>query len=99
MISSSNGIEIVNEESASRYVMTREGEEIGFLEYRLDPPTIVLTYIEVDPALRGSGLGEKLATVVLEDCRARGLKVTPRCGWMAGFMRANHEQYADLLAT
>lgn len=98
MNSLENGLEIANDSAANRYVMARDGDEIGFVEYRLDPPDIILTYIEVDPSLRGTGLGEKLATVVLEDCRARGLKVTPRCGWMAGYMRANYERYEDLLA-
>jgi hypothetical protein len=92
-------LEVTDDASASRYVMRRDGEEIGFLEYRLDLPDIVITYIEVDPSLRGLGLGEKLAETVLEDCRARGLKVTPRCGWMAGYMRANLDRYGDLIAT
>jgi hypothetical protein len=94
----SDGLRVANVEPAGRYVLTRDGVQIGFVEYRLDPPDIALTYIEIDPALRGEGLGEKLAVEVLEDCRARGLKVMPRCGWMAGYMRANHERYADLLA-
>lgn len=94
----SDAIEINDNRQAGRYEMTRDGREIGFLEYRLDEPGIVLVYIEVDPSLRGQGLGERLATAVLEDCRARGLKVTPRCGWMAGYMRANPDRYADLLA-
>lgn len=94
-----NDLEITDDRSRSRYVMTRDAEEIGYVEYRLDEPDIVLTYIEVDPSLRGTGLGERLATTVLEDCRARGLKVTPRCGWMAGYMRSHPDKYADLLAT
>lgn len=94
-----NGLDITDDRASGRYLMTRDGVQIGFVEYQLDEPGIVISYIEVDPGLRGTGLGEKLAATVLEDCRARGLKVTPRCGWMRGYMHANLDRYGDLLAS
>jgi uncharacterized protein len=90
-------LKITNNTSAGRYEMSIDGEQVGFLEYTLSPPRIVLDYIEIDPARRGGGLGERFTVAVLEECRARGLKVTPRCSYIAGYLRANAEKYSDLL--
>ena len=91
------GVRVVDDPSTGRYVMTIDDVEVGFVEYKLQPPQIELSYIEVDPPLRDHGLGARLAAAVLDDCRSRALKVTPRCPYIADYIEAN-PVYADLLA-
>jgi predicted GNAT family acetyltransferase len=51
----------------------------------------------VPPALSGQGIGSKLARGALEQVRARGLKVIPKCPFIAAFIAKNAE-FADLVA-
>lgn len=74
------------------------GDGIAFANYRMAPGVVTVTYTEVPAALRGRGLGAKLSAAVLEHIRKEGLKVIPRCGFFAGFIR-EHPEYHDLLAT
>ena len=58
---------------------------------------ITITHTEVPAALRGRGIGSQMMHGVLKDVRARGLKVIPRCPFVADFIN-RHPAYADLLA-
>lgn len=80
----------------SRYEYDVEGG-VAFASYRLSPGLVTITYTEVPPALRGQGIGAKLSAAVLDHIRSQGLKVVPRCGYFAGFIR-DHPAYHDLLA-
>jgi predicted GNAT family acetyltransferase len=65
--------------------------------YRLADGVITVTHTEVLPALRGRGLGSQMMHGVLQNVRAQGLKVVPRCSFAADFVD-RHPEYADLLA-
>jgi len=58
---------------------------------------ISLDHAEVPSALEGRGLGSKLVRATLDQVRSEGLKVVPRCSFVAAFIR-RHAEYADLLA-
>lgn len=79
-----------------RYEFDVEGG-VAFANYRLAPGVVTVTYTEVPAALRGRGIGAQLSAAVLDHIRAEGLKVIPRCGYFAGFIR-DHPEYHDLLA-
>lgn len=81
---------------ASRYELDVEGG-VAFANYRMAPGVVTVTYTEVPAALRGRGIGAKLSAAVLAHIRSEGLKVIPRCGYFAGFIR-DHIEYHDLLA-
>jgi predicted GNAT family acetyltransferase len=87
---------IRDNKEASRYEFDVEGG-VAFANYRMSPGVVTVNYTEVPPALRGRGIGAKLSAAILEHIRAEGLKVIPRCGFFAGFIRA-HPEYHDLLA-
>jgi predicted GNAT family acetyltransferase len=82
--------------AAQRYELDVEGGT-AFADYRLAPGVVTISYTEVPAAMRGRGLGGKLARAVLEHIRAERLKVVPRCGFLAGYIRDNPE-FHDLLA-
>ena len=71
------------------------GEALAF--YRLADGVMTFTHTEVPAPLRGRGLGSQMMHAVLQDVRAQGLKVVPRCPFVADYIRRNPE-FADLLA-
>ncbi len=89
-------ITIEDRPEASRYELADAGRLAGFVTYRLEPGQITFEHTEVDPAFAGRGFGTRLAVHVLEDARGRGLRVIPRCPFIAGYIR-RHPAYRDLL--
>ncbi len=65
--------------------------------YRDLPGRRVFLHTEVHRAFAGQGIGSRLAAAALDDVRARGLFVTPKCPFIAAYIRS-HPEYADLVA-
>ena len=74
-----------------------EGRLAGFSQYRLEPPTIVVTHTTVEPEFEGKGVGSQLVRFLLDDARSRSLKVVPLCPFVRSYIR-RHGEYADLVA-
>jgi predicted GNAT family acetyltransferase len=70
--------------------------ETAFALYRSAPGVVTIFHTEVPRHLRERGIGSILARGVLQDIRAKGLKIIPRCGFVAAFIRENPE-FEDLL--
>lgn len=87
---------ITDNPALNRYELAVDGG-VAFVSYRRSGNTIELLHAEVPPQLEGRGLGSRLARETLELIRAEGLRVVPRCGFIAAFMRRNRE-FSDLLA-
>jgi uncharacterized protein len=73
------------------------GGATAFVNYKIDGGTIMLLHTETPVALRGRGIASRLVQGVLEDIRARGLKIMPRCAFVRAFL-AKHPEYRDLVA-
>lgn len=71
------------------------GAGVAFAEYVLQDGVLEIRHTEVPQELEGQGIGSRLARGVLEIARARGLKVVPRCPFVAAYMR-RHPEYEDL---
>jgi predicted GNAT family acetyltransferase len=69
----------------------------SFVNYRRADGVLFLTHTEVPRHLRERGIGGQVVQATLEAARAQGMKVTPRCGFVARFI-AEHPEFADLLA-
>jgi predicted GNAT family acetyltransferase len=82
--------------AARRYEITLDGEVVGISAYIPAAGRIVFTHTEIDEALEGQGIGSRLARDALDDVRARGLRVTARCPFIAGYIK-RHPEYQDLL--
>jgi len=65
--------------------------------YRLADGVITFTHTETPRQLRRRSIASWLVHDALEAARARGLKVVPRCSFVAGFI-ARHLEFDDLLA-
>jgi predicted GNAT family acetyltransferase len=82
---------------ASRYELWLGTTRAGFIQYRAEPGRVVLIHTEVDPALAGQGLGERLVAGALADLRAHGLKLVPLCPFVRAYLR-RHPDQAGLVA-
>lgn len=64
------------------FVLRVDGERLGFLEFtRPDVGVMRIEYVEVDPSLRGSGLGRQLVEKAVAFAKDSSLKVVPICGY------------------
>ena len=82
----------------SRYEIFVGNTLAGFTTYRLRPEhRIVALHSEVFPEFEHHGLAGVLAREMLDDIRARGLRVAPRCPFVAKYIR-EHPEYSDLVS-
>lgn len=89
--------EVRNNADQSRYELLIGAEVVGVADYHRDGDTLVFPHTHVKASLRGQGLGARLVQGALDDARAHGHRVVPRCWYVAEFIDANPE-YRDLLA-
>jgi predicted GNAT family acetyltransferase len=82
---------------AGRYELLDGDRVLGVAAYERRGDTVVFTHTEVDPDAGESGLGSTLVRGALDDVRARGEKVIPRCPFVRGWIE-RHPEYADLVA-
>jgi uncharacterized protein len=89
--------EITDNAEQRRYEARLDGELAGWVEYGRVGARIVALHTEVPPEFGGRGIASALVRRVLDDARAAGAKVTPRCPFfIAHFER--HPEDADLIA-
>ncbi|WP_067461496.1 GNAT family N-acetyltransferase [Actinomadura macra] len=91
------GNEITDNAPRGRYEIRVDGDLAGFAEYETQPGQVVITHTEVDPAFEGRGVGGALARGLLDDLRAKGVSVVPRCPFIRTWID-KHPDYADLVA-
>ena len=95
--SGQESVRVIDNQSQSRYDVLLGDRLVGFSAYVLRPDRIVFTHTKVAQAYEGQGLGSRLARGALDDVRRRSLRVTPRCPFIAAYIRG-HPEYQDLLA-
>jgi len=79
-----------------RYEAYVDGVLAAYATYGLTPGGITFVHTMTEPAYEGHGVGSRLAEAALDDARARGLRVTPRCPFIAAYIE-RHPAYADLV--
>ncbi len=89
-------IEVRDNPAESRYEAWLGDELAGFADYRPADGRLVFVHTEVLSAFAGRGIGNRLAAGALDATRARGLKVTPRCPFIAAYIRS-HPEYRDMV--
>ena len=64
--------------------------------YTLEPGVITFTHTEVPQELSARGVGSRLVRDALEQVRAQGLRVVPKCPFVSAYL-GKHPEYNDLL--
>jgi predicted GNAT family acetyltransferase len=90
-----DAVDVVDNEAEHRYEARVDGQ-LAVLTYRRSGDRITFIHTGVPAALEGRGIAGTLARVALEDARAAGLAVIPRCPYIAAYIR-RHPEYADLV--
>jgi predicted GNAT family acetyltransferase len=88
---------IVHNVAASRFEASVQGQ-LCVLEYQRRDGVLVMPHTFVPPALQGRGIAAELVHTALEWARIEGLRVVPRCSYVAAYMR-RHRETQDLRAS
>jgi len=91
-------LRIVDNPAERRYEARLGRKVVGFSTYRLIDDRVVFIHTETDPAVKGRGVASTLAARELDDVRRRGLKVTPKCPFIAAYIK-RHPAYQDLVVS
>lgn len=87
----------ITDNVAGRQYEARLGDElVGWVEYGRIQGRIVVLHTEVPPEFGGRGIAKALLRRVLDDARAAGEKITPRCPFFAAHFQ-RHPEDADIL--
>ena len=86
---------ITDNEAERRYEARLDGELAGWVDYGRIAGRIVALHTEVPPQFGGRGIASALVRRVLDDARAAGEKVTPRCPLFAAHFQ-RHPEDRDL---
>lgn len=89
-------LEVVHRPEDQRFDALLDGERIGLADYHRRDDVVTMTHTEVAPAHGGQGNGERLVRGALDHWRAEGVRVVPRC-WFVAQVIDEHPEYADLL--
>lgn len=83
-MSTTSKVSIEREElnGVHEFVLRVDGERLGFLEFtRPDAGLMRIEYVEVDPDLRGTGLGRQLVEKAVAFAKDNQLRVVPICSY------------------
>lgn len=87
---------ITNVAANSRYELPIDGHT-AFAEYRIEGDVVTFTHTVVPKELEGRGVASRLIAYALNDVKARGLKVVPRCPFVAAYVK-KHPEWEAILA-
>ncbi len=87
---------VVDNPDRLRYEIRVDDRLAGFTNYSRHGDLVELVHTEIDPDFEGHGLGGQLAQGALDDLRARGLRVTPTCPFVARYIQ-QHPDYFDVV--
>ncbi|WP_345752248.1 GNAT family N-acetyltransferase [Microbacterium rhizophilus] len=87
-------ITVTRNDEAGRYELhfsddTHDRTLAGHTSFEQGTGRIRFTGTEIDPAFRGKGLGETLASEALADAAQRGDTIVPLCPFIAAYLQKN----------
>jgi predicted GNAT family acetyltransferase len=90
-------MDVADNVELSRYEIRVDGTLAGYSEYVAHPDRRIVTHTVVQPEFEGRGVGSALAKAVLEDIRARGLRVVASCPFVKSYLERHQGEYDDIL--
>lgn len=92
-MSASAPITITN--TGTEFEATRDGLSLGFLQYAIYADHVDAVETQVDPAMRGQGIGAQLVAALAEYATEMGFKIKPTCWYVDQWLT----EHPDLDAT
>ena len=89
-------MDVTDDCAAHRFELATDAG-VAFAAYTLDGDTITFTHTVVPGAVEGHGIGSTLIAGALAQVPEAGLRVVPRCPFVAAFIE-RHPQWRELLA-
>jgi predicted GNAT family acetyltransferase len=77
--------------------LSETGRLAGLISYERSETWVALLHTEVQDGFEGQGIGSHLVQWVVEDLRARGLSLIPRCPFVVAWLERHPEQH-DVLS-
>jgi predicted GNAT family acetyltransferase len=87
---------MIDNEERHRFENQENGLTV-FANYREQDGRVVLTHVEADMALRGTGAAARLMEAIVAYARDHSLKLVPRCSYAVAWFR-RHPDAADVLS-
>ncbi|MER7797371.1 GNAT family N-acetyltransferase [Microbacterium sp. NPDC096154] len=87
-------VKVTRNDAESRYELhvsdeTHHGTLAGYASFEQGTGRVRFTATEIDPAFRGQGLGDTLASEALADVAQRGDTIIPLCPFIAAHLQQN----------
>jgi uncharacterized protein len=89
--------EVRRNDADDRYELLVDGRLVGIADFRVAGAAVDIPHTEIEPRLRGQGLGAILVKGVLDDIRDAGRTVIPSCWYVRRYID-EHPAEADLLS-
>ena len=78
------------------FYFEKNGQKLGLMTYsRAGLNKIIIDHTEVDPSLKGEGIGYKLVEAAVVYARQNAIKIMPLCPFAAAVFRKK-EEYNDV---
>ena len=82
-------------DTGARYELDEQGMT-SWADYRREGARLYIDHVESPMPLRGTGAAGRLMAALSADARAKGLRLTPICGYAAAWLRRSKE-FGDLV--
>jgi len=84
-------------DNKGRFFIHESGRDLAEMTYvRSGDDKIIIDHTEVDPSLKGQGVGQKLVLAAVEKARAEHFKIMPLCPFAKAVFEKTKE-YGDVL--
>ncbi len=89
--------QVIDNADAGAFELIVDGHR-AFADYVLQGNVMILPHTVVPPEIGGRGIAARLVAAALDSARARGLRVEPKCSYVAAYME-RHPETHDLLVS
>jgi uncharacterized protein len=86
---------VIDNQELHRFELEENGHLV-FASYRIHDTRYVITHVEADPELRGTGAASRLMEAIVARARANNFKLVPRCSYAVTWF-ARHPAMSDLI--
>jgi predicted GNAT family acetyltransferase len=87
---------MIDNADQSRFEL-EEGGHLAWAQYRIRDSQVVISHVEAEPPLRGTGAAGRLMQQITDHARANQLVIVPRCSYARSWFQ-RHPQAGDVLA-